>query len=194
MSKPPPTSQPKTSIPGPQIQQPTNTKTTPPQSSPPPPLLPSQPTTLHPHPHYPHTLFFYGTLQSPTALQSITRPPSPLPALEDAYIHCGSDLRLWGGKHPALIPNPDSKSIIEEKLWRVGEGAGFGAQEWARLRRYEGGKYEVGEYVVRVGGGEGDGSGDGVRGEGIGSGGVGGDAKAVVFKWAGRDAGSEELS
>lgn len=51
----------------------------------------------------------------------------------------------------------------------------------------------MGEYVVRVGGGEGGGNGDGVRGEAIGSGGVGGDVKAEVFQWAG-DAGSEELT
>ncbi|KAK3295091.1 uncharacterized protein B0H64DRAFT_444108 [Chaetomium fimeti] len=132
----------------------------------------------------PTTLFFYGTLQDPTLLQSITNLPAPLPALEDAHIQGGFDLRLWGGKYPVLVANPASEAVIKGKVWRVGgEADGFGAEAWERLRRYETEAYDYVECVVRVGG-EGGGGGDGAAGE---------EVKAVVFKWAG-DAGSGELS
>ncbi|KAH6842465.1 hypothetical protein B0I37DRAFT_435986 [Chaetomium sp. MPI-CAGE-AT-0009] len=127
----------------------------------------------------PTSLFFYGTLQDPTVLQSVTKLTPPLPALQDAHLKGGFDLRLWGGKYPVLVPNPESEAVIRGKLWRVGEAEDrFGAEEWERLRRYETAAYDFVECVVRVGV-EDEGDGEGVR--------------AVVFKWAG-DGESAELS
>ncbi len=94
----------------------------------------------------PGVFFFYGTLIDADVLDAVVRRPIPRAARRPADVHGWRRVVRAGASYPLLLPEENGR--IDGVLV-----SGLGATDVARLIRFEGGDYALGEVLVRPRGG-----------------------------------------